>query len=57
MPQHDLADEPKFPTEQEARERLARRLETRRAQPIGKHSLELADKLDYAADAKDASNT
>lgn len=44
--------EPKFPTVEEARERLARRLDLRRSQSISRSSIELADELDYAADAR-----
>lgn len=44
-------EEPKFPTIKEARERLARRLALRRSQSISSSSIELADELDYAADA------
>jgi hypothetical protein len=42
-------EEPKFPTIEEARERLA----LRRSKSISRSSIELADALDYAADARD----
>jgi pullulanase/glycogen debranching enzyme len=46
-------DEPRFPTIDEARERLTRRLALRRSQSISRSSIQLADELDYAADARD----
>jgi hypothetical protein len=45
-------DEPEFPTVEEARARLARFLEKKRLERPSASSLNIADELDYAADAK-----
>lgn len=46
----------KNPTIDEARERLARRLASRKNQQISPSSVKIADELDYAADAKEVSD-
>jgi hypothetical protein len=50
----DLDSEPEFPTEEEARAALARRLARRRQESPSISSLKLADGLDYAADFRPA---